>query len=71
MLQIIEMIDKLKSQNKLIKLCWVPSHMGIKVNEKADEAAKSALLLPIKNLIHRHEKCNHSTFQESIPNPLK
>ena len=50
-LQIIEMIDKLKSQNKVIKLCWVPSHMGIKGNEKADEAAKSALLIPVdKNI---------------------
>ena len=45
------MIDKLKSQNKLIKLCWVPSHMGIKGNEKADGTAKSALLLPVdKNI---------------------
>ena len=51
MLQIIEMIDKLKSQNKLIKLCWVPSHMGIKGNENSDEAAKSALLLPVDQTI--------------------
>ena len=27
-------------------LCWLPSHTGIKGNEKADIAAKSALLLP-------------------------
>ena len=26
--------------------CWVPSHTGIKGNEKADSAAKSALDLP-------------------------
>ena len=32
--------------SKHIILCWLPSHTGIKGNEKADIAAKSALLLP-------------------------
>ena len=31
---------------KDIVFCWVPSHIGIKDNEKADSAAKSALELP-------------------------
>ena len=31
---------------KYIVFCWVPSHTGIKGNEKADSAAKSALDLP-------------------------
>ena len=32
--------------NKDIILCWVPSHIGIRGNEKADSATKSALDLP-------------------------
>ena len=32
--------------NKDIIFCWVPSHVGIKGNEKADSAVKSALDLP-------------------------
>ena len=34
---------------KHIILCWLPSHTGIEGNEKADIAAKSALLLPPSN----------------------
>ena len=35
--------------SKHIILCWLPNHTGIKGNEKADLAAKSALLLPPSN----------------------
>ena len=35
--------------NKDIMFCWVPSHIGIRGNEKADSAAKSALALPRVN----------------------
>ena len=35
--------------SKHIILCWLSSHTGIKGNEKADIAAKSALLLPPSN----------------------
>ena len=32
--------------NKDITFCWVPSHIGIRGNDKADSATKSALDLP-------------------------
>jgi len=34
----------LKNQGKPIALCWIPSHVGIPGNDKADSAAKMAFL---------------------------
>jgi hypothetical protein len=34
-------------EGKSVQFCWVPSHVGIRGNEKADCAAKAALQLPI------------------------
>ena len=36
--------------HKQIIFCWLPSHVGIRGNEKADKAAKSALSLQSPNL---------------------
>jgi len=38
-----------KNGNNII-LCWIPSHVGILGNEKADAAAKSALSLPVTRM---------------------
>ena len=37
----------LSSSGKNILLCWIPSHTGIRGNEKADTAAKAALSLSV------------------------
>ena len=36
--------------HKQIIFCWLPSHVGIRGNEKADKASKSALSLQPSNL---------------------
>ena len=40
----------LTKNGKNIILCWIPSHVGILGNEKADAAAKSALSLPVTRM---------------------
>ena len=40
----------LEKNGKNIILCWIPSHVGILGNEKADAAAKSALSLPVTRM---------------------
>jgi len=39
----------LANSGKTIILCWIPNHVNIRGNERADTAAKSALSLPITN----------------------
>ncbi len=34
---------ELVSNGKEVVMCWIPSHIGIEGNEKADAAAKSSL----------------------------
>ena len=43
LLCVVEFDNELQSLGKDIILCWIPSHIGIPGNEKADMAAKQAL----------------------------
>jgi len=53
-IQFVENIIKdythLTNSGKTIILCWIPSHLSIVGNERADTAAKSAVSLPITNM---------------------
>ena len=49
LLQLLEKYQSLKDR-KTIRLCWIPSHIGIPGNEAADRAAKTALGLPITEM---------------------
>ncbi|GBM16438.1 putative RNA-directed DNA polymerase from transposon X-element [Araneus ventricosus] len=42
-LNVLNLLDKLDSRGFTVLLCWVPSHVGIVGNEKADRAAKLAI----------------------------
>jgi len=46
--QIIKDYSHLTESGKRIVVCWIPGHVNIPGNEKADSAAKSALTLPIR-----------------------
>ena len=47
---IIQDYTHLANCGKKIILCWIPSHVNIRGNERADTAAKLALSLPITNM---------------------
>ena len=46
-LDIMNKYLEIRSLSKLVKFCWVPSHVGIQGNERADTAAKAALNEPL------------------------
>ena len=45
--EIIQILTYLKEVGSIIEFCWIPGHIGIKGNEKADKIAKEVMDLPI------------------------
>ncbi|XP_066973192.1 uncharacterized protein [Macrobrachium rosenbergii] len=45
-LEVLEWLFLLKRREKEVKFCWVPSHVGVDGNVKADQLAKSAVNSP-------------------------
>jgi ribonuclease HI len=63
-LKVKEKLNSLQTNlDKHVMFVWIPSHDGIKGNEKADVTAKAALDLPVSDL-----KIPHSDFK-SLINP--
>jgi len=48
--KILKDYTTLTNTGKSIVLCWIPSHVNIPGNERADAAARSALSLPVTNM---------------------
>jgi hypothetical protein len=46
-LDILKQYCILSRQNKIVEFCWIPSHIGIYGNSKADKPAKDALKFDI------------------------
>ena len=46
MLKTLDTIQKIRYDNKTLKFCWIPSHVGIRGNDLADKKAKDSLIKP-------------------------
>ena len=62
---IIYKLHMLRSQNIITEICWVPSHIGIDGNEKADQKAKEASRRN-SELIPIHHKDYFNTIRSNI-----
>ena len=50
-IEIQEMIHRIRTGNISVELCWVPGHVNISGNEKADSVAKNAATTAIADLM--------------------
>ena len=46
MINILDTLQELHNRDFIVKFCWIPSHVGITGNERADSQAKAALNEP-------------------------
>ncbi len=62
--QVLERHNRLSLSGKEMIFCWLPSHTGITGNDRADNAAKAALELPISdfNVCYTDFKSTINTF---------
>ena len=60
-LNLFEKYSRLIQQDKSVVLAWIPSHVGIKGNDKADALAKEALNLHVSNI-----KIPYTDFKPNI-----
>jgi kelch-like protein 2/3 len=58
---ILEKCHILATTGKEIHFCWIPSHVGITGNERADAEAKAALQFPVSDC-----KIPHSDFKQLV-----
>lgn len=47
---VVKLCTDIGNRNKNVSLCWIPSHVGIGGNEKADVEAKAALSKPVSRM---------------------
>ena len=64
---LLQFIESLRQRKKIVHFCWVPSHVGIRGNEKADQAAKMGQNEPLPV----HYKIPYTDFLPNVKSYVK